>query len=73
MNLVVDKLTSDSVGTTAVLPETIALSLPQGLLDLLADQLVGTMGEPALLTVGTSSKFCEILTEFGLVFEGIGL
>lgn len=73
MNLVVDKLTSDSIGTTAVLPETIALSLPQGLLDLLTDQLVGPMGEPTLLTVGTSSKFREILTEFGLVFEGVGL
>ena len=67
------ELASDSVGTATVLPEAIAPFLPQSLLDLLADQLVGSMGESTLLTVRTSPKFCEILAEFSLVLGRVSL
>ena len=73
MHLVVDELAPDPVGAAPVLPEPVALFVPQGLLDLLADELVGSMGETALLTVRASSKFCEILAELSLVLGGISL
>lgn len=70
--VLVAELAADAVGARAVLPEPVALLFPEARAQRSPDELLGAVGEAALPGVGASSKFREVLAQFGLVFEGVG-
>ena len=65
------KFASLSIGTTSIIPETVALLLLVGI-SLLRHQLVTTMSESALGAISTEPLDFEGPAQFGLIFEGGG-
>lgn len=60
-NFLMAELASNSIGAESVFPKTIALSLPKTFSWLHVDQFMDSVSKAALVSIGASSKFWEIL------------
>lgn len=73
IRLAVAKFASNSIVALALPPETLAIAPFEGEILGQSDELVGSVGESAFVTVVAEADFGVGLAHFGFMLEGVGL